>query len=89
MSPITGGNSEAFAMPRLKGSARRNTMNPEGRSEEKFSTNPAHPSLGSDFKFASFIITYFFENRNNLVRVPRGFVLALPNSREVNQQSPD
>jgi hypothetical protein len=44
--PISGGNSDALAIPKLSGRARRNTMKPEIASLEKFSRKPAQPSLG-------------------------------------------
>jgi hypothetical protein len=36
-----GGNSEALAIPKLKGNASKNTMKPEMASELKFSLRPA------------------------------------------------
>jgi hypothetical protein len=50
-SPIIGGNSEAFAMPKLKGRANKKTINPEAASDAKFSFNPARPSLGNSKLF--------------------------------------
>jgi hypothetical protein len=45
-NPISGGNSEALAIPKLNGSANKNTINPEVISLVKFSINPLVPSLG-------------------------------------------
>ena len=42
--PMMGGNSDAFAIPKLKGNASKNTMKPEVASLEKFSFKPAKPS---------------------------------------------
>jgi hypothetical protein len=51
-SPIIGGKSDAFAIPKLKGKANKNTMNPDDASLIKFSFKPAMPSLGKlEFDF--------------------------------------
>jgi hypothetical protein len=47
--PMRGGNSEAFAIPRLNGSARRKTIKPERLSDVKFCLSPARPSRGKLF----------------------------------------
>src|SRR5690606_10259673 len=39
-TPIAAGNPLAFAMPKLKGNANKNTINPESTSAFKFSFNP-------------------------------------------------
>ena len=56
IKPIMGGNSEALAIPKLKGKANKNTMNPDTASDEKFSFKPAKPSLGNSILF--FMIIY-------------------------------
>lgn len=45
-NPINGGNSEALAIPKLRGKANKNTIKPETASALKFSFNPAIPSFG-------------------------------------------
>jgi hypothetical protein len=39
INPIIGGNSDALAIPKLKGSANKNTIKPDMASDEKFSFN--------------------------------------------------
>ena len=50
-NPIIGGKSDALAIPKLKGSANKNTINPDTASEEKFSLSPARPSFGNSNLF--------------------------------------
>jgi hypothetical protein len=45
-NPVTGGNSEALAIPKLNGNANKKTIKPEIASDLKFSFNPSMPSLG-------------------------------------------
>ena len=49
INPIIGGKSEAFAIPKLKGKANKNTIKPEIASVLKFSFKPAKPSAGIYF----------------------------------------
>jgi hypothetical protein len=46
-NPISGGKSEAFAIPKLNGNANKKTIKPEIESAAKFSFRPANPSLGN------------------------------------------
>jgi hypothetical protein len=55
IKPIIGGNSDAFAIPKLKGKANKNTIKPEIASDLKFSFKPANPSAGIYFFIFEFI----------------------------------
>lgn len=48
-SPVIGGKSEALAMPKLRGSANKKTMNPEMASVAPCALRPARPSAGRVF----------------------------------------
>ena len=54
--PMMGGKSDALAIPKLKGSANKKTINPEAASDAKFSFRPARPSLGNSILFFILII---------------------------------
>ena len=45
-NPKIAGKSDALAIPKLKGSANKNTKKPDNASLEKFSFSPANPSAG-------------------------------------------
>ncbi len=47
--PYMAGNSDALAIPKLKGNAKRKTKKPESASVFQYSFNPAIPSFGTIF----------------------------------------
>ena len=59
INPMIGGKSEAFAIPKLKGKANKNTIKPEIASDLKFSFKPANPSAGIYFLIFEVISTNF------------------------------
>ena len=69
--PIIGGKSDALAIPKLKGSANKKTINPEAASEAKFSFNPAKPSLGNSILF--FILINSEVIKNICLKIRHGF----------------
>jgi hypothetical protein len=58
--PIIGGNSDALAIPKLRGKANKKTIKPETASTDQFSFKPSIPSFGR-INFDT-LIRYFFKN---------------------------
>jgi hypothetical protein len=54
-TPIAAGKPLAFAMPKLRGKAIKNTRNPETISDFQFCLRPAKPSAGAAFFEETFI----------------------------------
>ena len=50
-NPMMEGKSDAFAIPKLKGSANKKTVKPDVASDARFCFKPARPSLGNSKLF--------------------------------------